>query len=177
MNIIVDVESDGPCPGKEMYSMVCFGAAAITKDKEIVSFLSLPLLPISENWIPEALAISGYSREFLLKNGADPSDEMIKFHKWLKDFNAKRLVFYSDNNGYDWQFINYYFHRYLSTNPFGFSSQNIGSLYKGVVKDCFASFKHLRKTKHDHNPANDARGNAEALIKIFDSFKVNTSYK
>jgi hypothetical protein len=43
---------------------------------------------------------------------------------------------------------------------------NLGSLYKGFVKDTFKSFKHLRDTKHTHNPVDDARGNAEALLKI-----------
>jgi len=32
------------------------------------------------------------------------------------------------------------------------------------VKDTFATFKHLRKTKHTHHPVDDARGNAEALL-------------
>jgi hypothetical protein len=57
-----------------------------------------------------------------------------------------------------------YFHHFLKKNPFGFSSQNLGSLYKGLVKDTFATFKHLRRTKHTHNPVDDARGNAEALL-------------
>jgi hypothetical protein len=28
----------------------------------------------------------------------------------------------------------------------------------------FQNFKHLRKTEHTHNPVDDARGNAEALL-------------
>lgn len=51
-----------------------------------------------------------------------------------------------------------------SKNPFGFSSQNLGSLYKGLVKDAAKSFKHLRKTAHTHDPVDDVRGNAEALL-------------
>ncbi len=72
-------------------------------------------------------------------------------------------MFFSDNNGFDWQFVNWYFHYYLGKNPFGFSSTNIGSLYKGMVKNTRHNFKHLRKTKHTHNPVDDAKGNAEAL--------------
>jgi hypothetical protein len=34
----------------------------------------------------------------------------------------------------------------VGKNPFGHSSQNVGSVYKGLVKDTFATFKHLRKT-------------------------------
>jgi hypothetical protein len=29
-----------------------------------------------------------------------------------------------------------------------------------------SSWKHLRKTIHDHNPVNDAIGNAEALLEM-----------
>ncbi len=28
----------------------------------------------------------------------------------------------------------------------------------------FQNFKHLRRTRHTHNPVDDARGNAEALL-------------
>jgi hypothetical protein len=55
---------------------------------------------------------------------------------------------------------------FLGANPFGFSSTDLGSLYKGLVKDAFVNFKHLRKTKHTHHPVDDARGNAEALLEM-----------
>jgi hypothetical protein len=74
------------------------------------------------------------------------------------------LIFIADNNGFDWMFVCWYFHHFLGKNPFGFSSQNLGSLYKGLVKDAAKSFKHLRKTSHTHDPVDDARGNAEALL-------------
>jgi hypothetical protein len=38
-----------------------------------------------------------------------------------------------------------------------------------MVKDSFASFKHLRKTKHTHHPVDDAKGNAEALLHMKES--------
>ena len=40
----------------------------------------------------------------------------------------------------------------------------LGSLYKGLVKDTWKNFKHLRKTKHTHHPVDDAKGIAEALL-------------
>jgi len=86
-------------------------------------------------------------------------------------------MFVSDNNGFDWQFINWYFHHFLGKNPFGHSSTNLGSLYKGVVKDMFVNFKHLRKTKHTHNPVDDARGNAEALLEIKEKHDLKISFK
>jgi len=75
-------------------------------------------------------------------------------------------MFLSDNNGFDWQFLNYYFWKFCNQNPFGHSSTNQGSLFKGMQKDTFVSFKYLRKTKHDHNALNDCRGNAEALLEM-----------
>jgi hypothetical protein len=58
----------------------------------------------------------------------------------------------------------------MGVNPFGFSSTNLGSLYKGLEADMFANFKHLRRTKHDHNPVNDAKGNAEALLTLIQRY-------
>jgi hypothetical protein len=46
---------------------------------------------------------------------------------------------------------------------------NLGSLYKGLIKDTFANFKHLRKTRHTHHPVDDAMGNAEALLHMRDA--------
>src|SRR5262249_60058120 len=97
------------------------------------------------------------------------------FEAWLAEHDH-RHIFVSDNNGFDWQFINYYFHHFLKRNPFGFSSQNLGSLYKGLAKDAFSTFKHLRKTRHTHHPVDDARGNAEALLQMKDSMGLKISF-
>jgi hypothetical protein len=157
--IMVDVESDGPIPGD--FSMVCFGAVVVEPGLDRTFYGRLK--PISDRWIPEALAVSGFSREDLLAFD-EPKAIMAKFAAWLSGLGTKRLIFISDNNGYDWQFINWYFHHFIGRNPFGFSSQNLGSLYKGMAKDTFVTFKHLRKTAHTHHPVDDARGNAEALL-------------
>ena len=92
--------------------------------------------------------------------------KLLRFANWIKRVAKDRPVFISDNNGFDWMFICWYFHHFTGSNPFGFSSQNLGSLYKGVVLDTFQNFKHLRRTKHTHNPVDDARGNAEALLTL-----------
>ena len=91
---------------------------------------------------------------------------MEDFAKWISENSVGRPVFVSDNPAFDWQFINYYFHYYLDKNPFGFSARRIGDMYCGMVKDTFAKWKHLRKTIHDHNPVNDAKGNAEAILEM-----------
>lgn len=157
--VMVDVETDGPIPPD--YSMVCFGAV-IVDDKLDKRFYG-QLKPISENWIPERLAISGFSRELTLQFN-DAKIVMAEFDAWLNSHAKGKLIFISDNNGFDWQFINYYFHHFLGHNPFGHSSTNLGSLYKGLAKDTSLNFKHLRRTRHTHNPVDDAVGNAEALL-------------
>ena len=159
--VMVDIESDGPIPGD--YSMICFGAVIVEPGLERTFYGQLR--PISDAFIPDALAVSGFTREQCLQFD-DPQTVMTNFQEWLRDHCPGRLMFISDNNGFDWQFINWYFHHFLSQNPFGFSSTNLGSLYKGMQHDMFVNFKHLRKTRHTHHPVDDARGNAEALLQM-----------
>jgi len=157
---VVDVESDGPAPG--LYSMVSFGVVVV--EPSLSKTFYGQTRPISEDWVPEALAISGHTREEHLKFG-DPKEVMEKFAQWLESVNSNgRPIFITDNVAFDWQFINYYFHKYLGRNPFGFSGRRIGDLYCGMVKNAFAKWKHLRITKHTHHPVDDAKGNAEAIL-------------
>lgn len=159
--IMVDVETDGPIPGD--YSMICFGAIVV--DESLDKTFYGQLKPISTLWLPKALEISGFTRQETLKFD-DPKTVMEHFRSWILAHAKNQPMFVSDNNGFDWQFINYYFHHFLGNNPFGYSSTNLGSLYKGLVKDMTRNFKHLRKTIHSHNPLEDARGNAEALLHL-----------
>ncbi len=170
--IMVDIEADGPIPGD--YSMVCFGAIVVEPSLDRTFYGRLK--PISDKWIAEALQVSGFTREETL--GFDePAAVMQQFADWIAEVRSGQPMFVSDNNGFDWQFINWYFHHFLGKNPFGHSSTNLGSLYKGVVRDMFASFKRLRKTKHTHHPVDDARGNAEAMLQIKDQHDLKISFE
>ncbi len=168
--IMVDIEADGPIPSD--YSMISFGAVIVEPSLQR-SFYG-QLKPISKQWIPKALAVSGHSREeTLLFN--DPEVVMQDFATWIKQHCGNRSpLFVSDNNGFDWQFINWYFHHFTGKNPFGHSSTNLGSLYKGACGSLFKNFKHLRKTKHTHHPVDDAKGNAEAMLKILEKYQLTT---
>lgn len=159
--IVVDVEADGPVP--HLYSMVCFGAVIV--EPTLSKTFYGKTFPIAEHYVPEALAVSGFSREQHMEFD-DPIQVMKNFEKWILENTDGRPVFISDNPAFDWQWINYYFHLFVGKNPFGFSARRIGDLYCGMVKDSFAKWKHLRVTTHDHNPINDAKGNAEALLKM-----------
>lgn len=162
--IMVDVEADGPQVAK--HSMISFGAVVCSNPSQ--TFYG-KCKPIGDQWVPEALAVSGFTREDTLQF-PEAKQTMADFDKWLTDLkiakDTKRVSFISDNNGFDWQFINWYFLEFVGRNPFGHSSFNLGSFYKGVMRDNTANFKRFRKTKHDHNPVNDALGNVEALRQI-----------
>jgi DNA polymerase III epsilon subunit-like protein len=160
--VIVDVEADGPCPG--LYSIVSFGAIIVDKDLNKTFYGQCS--PISDKWKSDALAISGLTREQHLTSER-PEKTFYKFNEWLKTIN-NRQIFLSDNLAFDWQFINYYFHRFIGNNPFGFSGRRINDIYSGLVGNLKASndWKKLRITRHNHNPVKDAKGNAEAFIKI-----------
>jgi len=161
--VMGDVETDGPIPGENDYSMISFGAIIV--EPGLTRTFKAQLKPISSRWVPEALAVSGHTREETL-TFPDPAEEMRRFAEWLK--TVQKPMFVSDNNGFDWMFMCWYFHHFLGSCPFGHSSTNLGSLYKGMVKDTFQNFKHLRKTKHTHDPVDDARGNAEAMLSMRD---------
>jgi hypothetical protein len=162
--IVVDVEADGDIPYK--YSMVCFGAVIV--EPTLSKTFYGQTKPISDIWKPDALAISGFSRDEHLGFN-DPKTVMLDFYNWIKENSINKPTFISDNVAFDWQWINWYFHYYISENPFGFSGRRIGDLYCGMKMkaNLNSQWKKLyRKTKHDHNPVNDAKGNAEALLEM-----------
>jgi len=160
---MVDVEADGPCPA--IYSMVSFGAILVRPGLDVT--FHGRVRPVSEKFIAASLAVSGVSRAETL-NYPEPRSVMADFARWIAAHTVGRAMFISDNNGFDWQFINWYFHQFLGQNPFGHSSTNLGSIYKGLVRDMKQNFKHLRQTHHSHHPVEDARGNAEALLHLRD---------
>ena len=164
--IVVDVETDGACPG--LGSMVSFGAVLVADHSK--TFYG-ETRPIVDTYNEEALAISKISREQHLLFD-EPTEVMNKFAQWIDEVNISgRPVLISDNPAFDWQWINYYFHVYLGRNPFGHSAGRIGDLYCGMVKDASKNYewkKKFRKVKHDHNPVNDALGNAQALVAMRD---------
>jgi hypothetical protein len=167
---VTDVETDGQIIGK--HSIICFGVVKLTPELDTTFYGQMK--PISDLYVPETIAISGFSREQHEKFNK-PYDVMIAFADWLKAHSVGRPILISDNNGYDASWINYYFHIYYGKNPFGWSSRRIGDLYCGMMKDTWASWKKLRITKHSHNPIDDAMGNAEALLKMKEmGLKINT---
>jgi DNA polymerase III epsilon subunit-like protein len=156
---MVDIEADGPLPGD--YSMIAVGAVLV--DEQLDTTFYGQLRPISEEWVQSALEISGFSREETLEFD-DPAAVMNSFRAWVEAIERGPCVFIADNAGFDWGFVNWYFHHFCGANPFGHNSDDLGTLYKGIAKDMNATFEHLRDSQHTHNALEDAIGNAEALL-------------
>lgn len=169
--IIVDVESDGPIIGK--HSMVCFGAVLIDKEGKLDTTFYGQTKPIGNEYDPQALAISGFTRrehEYF----DEPKMVMQRFEDWIEGNTSGRPILLSDNNGYDASWINWYFLTYINSNPFGWSSRRIGDLFCGFMNDPYYKWKKHRRTSHTHDPVDDARGNAEAMLYLRDQgFKIN----
>jgi len=162
--IVVDVEADGSIPHK--FSMVYFGAVIV--EPSLSKDFYGEVKPISENWNPEALAISGVTREQHLGFN-DPKQVMENFADWIAANSIGKPTFVSDNLSFDWQWVNWYFHYFTGSNPFGFSGRRIGDLYCGMKMDSGLNYewkKLYRKTKHTHHPVDDAKGNAEAILQF-----------
>ena len=136
--IVVDCEAPFGVGSPAVGDMTCFGAV---------------VLPTKESFY-----------------GKDCSREtFLRFDVWLKKVcHGNRPVFVSDNPAYDFQWINFYFWKYMNGNPFGHSARRIGDFYAGVVKDFYqdSRWKKYRVTVHDHHPVHDALGNVEALEHI-----------
>jgi len=142
--------------------MISFGAVVVEEPLDKTFYGQLR--PISDHWIPEALDISGHSRQEH-EQFDEPLAVMQKFAAWVASVNKNgRPIFASDNNSFDFAWINYYFHAYVGGNPFGYSSRRIGDIICGLEKDLRFNWKSFRQTAHTHHPVDDAKGNAEAFL-------------
>jgi hypothetical protein len=92
----------------------------------------------------------------------------LEFGHWLKENVKGRVTMVSDNPAYDFMWMAYFFDSQLQWNPLGHSARRISDFYAGLRGDWSQTqtWKQYRKTKHDHNPVNDAMGNVEAFAHI-----------
>lgn len=170
---VVDIEADNTTPASG--SMVCFGAVKVVDGLKETFYGELA--PISPLWKEDVLKVSGFSREETLKF-PEPDKTMKEFNEWILDVNGSgRPTMFSDNIAFDWMWIAFYFDMCNIKNPFGWSGRRIGDIVTGLENDMYFCWKQWRKTKHDHNPVNDAMGNAEVLIKLRDDYKLNIKLK
>lgn len=177
--ISVDVETSGPIPG--LYSLLSIGACVAhsevgrTVDEEAGTFYCT-LKPLEEAGSdPAALAVAGLSLEELARTGTSSEEAMRRFEEWVTSVCGNgKPVFVGLNAAFDWSFINYYFHRFLGRNPFGFSALDIKSLYMGAVGSTWADTKSSRMSaalgipegEASHHALEDAQAQAKLFVAI-----------
>jgi ribonuclease T len=125
----VDVEASGPVPGE--YSMLSLGACRV--DDFDQTFYS-EIKPISEQFVPAALEVSGFDLHRLSIEGQAPAVAMQSFQKWITEQTQRSIpVFVGFNAGFDWSFVNWYFHKFLGANPFGIAALDIKAYFMGLT--------------------------------------------
>lgn len=170
--ISVDIESAGPIPG--VYSLLTIGACSVDDPQRN---FSCELKPVNRNADPKALEVTGLSLDDLEQRGLEPAVAMQRFADWLTDGLAadQRLVFVALNAPFDWSFVNYYFHRFVGNNPFGFTALDIKAFYMGSIGCNWADTRSSQMAKvlrpqgtGDHDALHDAQYQAELFRLIRD---------
>ncbi|MCX4584978.1 3'-5' exoribonuclease [Streptomyces sp. NBC_01481] len=179
--ISVDIEADGPIPGP--YSMISFGAAVagrqdaegyVPQDPEAYTFYR-ELRPISEDFVPEALAVSGLDRDRLIAEGSEPAAALAEFGDWVREVSAgAQPVMCGYPASYDWTFLYWYLIRFTGASPFGHSGcLDMKTLYatkahlplRAVAKGTMPR-ELLSRRRHTHHALDDAIEQAELFSNL-----------
>lgn len=179
----VDVETDGPIPGK--YSMLSFALVyagafdgkTFFQPPEYLTHFYTEMRPIYPEFEIEAMQVNGLDRDLLLVQGADPREAMTSAAAWVEHIAGKaEPVFVAYPLSFDWTWMYWYFVQFSqSGSPFGFSKcfdiktamaltlgRTVGSIGKDRIPNILRS-----RSPHTHNALDDAVGQAELFSNIF----------
>lgn len=129
-----DVEADGPIPGP--HSMLSFGSAAYTADKELLATFSanLETLPNASGhpdtmqwWQRQPAAWEACRRD-----PRPPAEVMPAYAAWLEALPG-RPVFVGYPAGYDFMFVYWYLMRFAGRSPFSHSALDIKTLAMALL--------------------------------------------
>ncbi|MFD9432431.1 3'-5' exoribonuclease domain-containing protein [Streptomyces sp. NPDC060002] len=179
--ISVDVEADGPIPGP--YSLLSLGAAVAGRQDADGFTAADPtrqtfyreLRPVSDEFVPEALAVSGLDRDRLVEEGLEPALALAQFTRWVREVSADaQPVMCGYPASYDWTFLYWYLIRFTGESPFGHSGcLDMKTLYatkaglplRAVAKRTMPAHL-LSRRPHTHHALDDAVEQAELLANL-----------
>ena len=189
--ISFDIEASGPTPGK--YSMLSLGACVVG---DTSTQFYREIKPISRNLIVPAMRVSAKglrclddlksdefnpeSEEFnpekvldvLYERGDTPEKVMEDYAKWVKEVTKGfKPVEAAAPIKFDGMFTSWYFDNfYKGENPFGYSGEDINSMYRGVMKNINAHTAQLdiRVEELPHNALEDAVIQAKEFERVLE---------
>jgi hypothetical protein len=133
------------------------------------------LRPISEEFVPEALAVSGLDRDRLGTEGAEPAEAMREFTDWVREAAVgAQPVMCGYPASYDWTFLYWYLIRFTGSSPFGHSGcLDMKTLYatkaglplRAVAKGTMPR-ELLSRRRHTHHALDDAIEQAELFANL-----------
>lgn len=163
--VSVDIEASGRIPGKN--SMMSLGACLV--DNLNTTFYR-ELKPISNEYLFEGIRVGslglrclddlkhldeynanskGFKPEKVLEvlydRGEEPKKVMSDYASWVLDVTkGYKPIEAAAPIKFDAMFTNWYFNMfYDKENPFGFSGEDMNSIYRGLVRNLNASMKDL----------------------------------
>jgi hypothetical protein len=137
--VSLDIEADGPCPG--LFSMLSFGMAAFTLEKQLVSTFTRNLHTLEGARTDERTMTwwgAAENADAFRKSRIDPvpaKSAMLDARAWLESMKRfGRPIICGAPSGFDFTFIYYYFQRELGESPVGFASLDLRSYAAAVLR-------------------------------------------
>ncbi|BBB68135.1 hypothetical protein UNDYM_3882 [Undibacterium sp. YM2] len=173
--IAVDVEADGPIPGP--YSMISLGMA-VAGHPELTFYTELK--PISDEFDPAALAVSGLDRQHLIDHAPEAAVAIRAAYDWVNSLRKiGRPVFLAAPAVWDGMFVHWYFMRYVGASPFGSTGSGVDlrSYWMGLtgcewVESRKGKIKYalnLEGLPHTHHAGEDAAELAQVFAAVLKS--------
>ena len=166
-----DIEADGPCPG--INSMISLAFCGFVLENQNTTYKKVfqwqsnlkPMVGCTQNsdtmiWWNKPENKDAY--EFAQQNQRDPLEAITELHQEiLKLKETFKIIPGAWPSAYDWQWINYYFHKLIGSNPLGFSAKCISTLGWHIIKNPNPQTEfnwNLYKdgSKHTHKAIDDA---------------------
>lgn len=163
--VSTDVEADGKIPG--VNSMLSFGSAAYTAEKELVGtfYANLALLPDA---LPDASTMDWWKGQpeawaACRLDLQEPQVAMTSYLEWLKTLPGKP-VFVGFPAAYDFMFVYWYLIKFTGESPFSHSALDIktyamcltGNDYRKSSKANLPKKWFAGLPPHTHNALDDA---------------------
>ena len=182
MYFSVDVEADGPIPGPVLDDLVRRRRSpapvppegSTAADPTAATFYR-ELRPISDDFDPAALAVSGLDRPPCSATGPTRPSAMAEFTAWVTaTAGPARPVVVAYPACYDWMFLYWYLIRFTGTSVFGHSGcLDLKTLYAmkadvplgGAVKSRMPAHL-LSHRPHTHHALDDAIEQAELFANL-----------